>query len=49
MSDIEENIRQVLDGQCLGDSDDLCDFTLSEQNEAVGKQKKIYHYYHELK
>lgn len=37
MSDvIEESIGQILDGKFLDDSDDLCDFTLSEQNEAIG-------------
>ncbi|KAF7998314.1 hypothetical protein HCN44_009712 [Aphidius gifuensis] len=36
MSDvIEESIVQILDGKFLDDSDDLCDFTLSEQNEAI--------------
>lgn len=36
MDRIEENIRRLLDGRALEDSQDLCDFTLEEQNEAAG-------------
>ncbi|XP_024945374.1 8-oxo-dGDP phosphatase NUDT18 isoform X2 [Cephus cinctus] len=32
---IEDKIRLVLDGQILSDSDELCDFTLAQQNEAI--------------
>lgn len=35
---IEGKIRLVLNGESLNDSDDLCDFTLAEQNEAIGKK-----------
>lgn len=33
---IEDKIRQVLDGHSLNDGDQICDFSLIEQNEAIG-------------
>jgi hypothetical protein len=39
MDRVEENIRLLLDGRALEDSQDLCDFTLEEQNEAIGNLK----------
>lgn len=33
---IEDKIRQVLAGQSVNEDDDLCDFTLVAQNEAIG-------------
>jgi hypothetical protein len=36
MDRVEENIRRLLDGRAIEDSGDLCDFTLEEQNEAIG-------------
>lgn len=38
---IEGKIRLVLTGQSLNDNDDLCDFTLAEQNEAIGELIKF--------
>ncbi|XP_063225629.1 8-oxo-dGDP phosphatase NUDT18 [Bacillus rossius redtenbacheri] len=35
MDGIEANVRRVLSGQALGDSEEFCDFTLEEQNEAT--------------
>ncbi|KAJ9591872.1 hypothetical protein L9F63_001595, partial [Diploptera punctata] len=35
MDRVEENIRKVLDGRALDNCQDLCDFTLEEQNEAT--------------
>ncbi|XP_046742975.1 8-oxo-dGDP phosphatase NUDT18 [Diprion similis] len=32
---IEDKIRLVLNGQSVNDNDDLCDFTLAEQNESI--------------
>jgi hypothetical protein len=42
MDRVEENIRRLLDGRALEDSQDLCDFTLEEQNEATGNLKSRY-------
>lgn len=36
MERVEENIRRLLDGRAVEDCQDLCDFTLEEQNEATG-------------
>ena len=36
MDVVENNIRFILDGLPLQDSEDLCDFTLADQNEATG-------------
>lgn len=36
MDGVEENIKRLLDGQALEDCQELCDFTLEEQNEATG-------------
>jgi hypothetical protein len=36
MDRVEENVRRLLNGQALEDCQDLCDFTLEEQNEATG-------------
>jgi hypothetical protein len=36
MDRVEGNIRRMLDGQSVDDCQDLCDFTLEEQNEATG-------------
>nr|CAD7259559.1 unnamed protein product [Timema shepardi] len=35
MDKIEENVRRLLDGLAHGDSEDFCDFTIEEQNEAT--------------
>lgn len=37
MDSIESNLVKLLDGLALQDSEELCDFTLSDQNEAIGK------------
>ena len=37
MDRVEDNIRKLLDGRPLDNCQDLCDFTLEEQNEATGK------------
>ena len=34
---IEEEIRLVLSGQSSSTADDICDYTLQQQNEAAGK------------
>lgn len=36
MDVVENNIRFILDGFPLQDSEELCDFTLADQNEATG-------------
>jgi hypothetical protein len=36
MDRVEENISLLLDGRAPEDSQELCDFTLEEQNEATG-------------
>ncbi|XP_069696563.1 8-oxo-dGDP phosphatase NUDT18-like isoform X2 [Periplaneta americana] len=35
MDRVEENIRRILDGRAVEESQDLCDFTLKDQNEAT--------------
>jgi hypothetical protein len=42
MDRVEENIRRLLDGLALEDSEDLCDFTLEEQNEAIGNLNSFW-------
>lgn len=37
MDSIENNLTLLLDGSALQDSEDLCDFSLADQNEAIGK------------
>lgn len=34
---MESKIVKILDGLIIDESDDLCDFTLADQNEAIGK------------
>lgn len=42
MDRVEENIRRLLDGRAIEDSGDLCDFTLEEQNEAIGNLNSFW-------
>lgn len=39
---IEEKISRVLAGQSVNEDDDLCDFTLVAQNEAIGNRIFIF-------
>lgn len=34
---VEGNVIKLLDGLSIDDNDELCDFTLADQNEAIGK------------
>lgn len=36
MDSIENKLQKLLEGNSVNDNDDLCDFTLLEQNEAAG-------------
>lgn len=41
---VESNVCNLLDGLSIEDNDELCDFTLADQNEVVGKW--ILHFGH---
>lgn len=34
---VESNVKKLLEGLSIDDKDELCDFTLADQNEVVGK------------
>lgn len=34
---VESNVCKLLEGLSIEDNDELCDFTLADQNEVVGK------------
>lgn len=36
MDSIENNLSLLLEGLALQDSEELCDFSLADQNEAIG-------------
>lgn len=36
MDSIENNLTMLLDGLALQDGEELCDFSLADQNEAIG-------------
>lgn len=37
MDSIENNLSLLLEGLALQDSEELCDFSLADQNEAIGR------------
>lgn len=38
---LEQNLSRLLSGQAIEENEDLCDFTLADQNEAFGKQHRF--------
>jgi hypothetical protein len=48
MDRIEENVRRLLNGEELQESQEFCDFSLEAQNEATGKNfdNIFFLYYH---